>query len=259
MTKFYRIPRFKRPSLPTYSVCIPVHITADIDLQFLSECIRSVIVQKFVIFEILISDDSLDFRVKAIVDDFVTQGISIRMLEPPKSQGLGSNLNHCLENAHGRVVKILFQDDYLSYKMSLFISGTRLRFSRKKWMATATTHFNQENGNYQNRFKPRESDDLLDGKNSISSPSVILLKRNHYVPFSQELKYLIDCEWYLRMSHRFGLPIFFNKISVVNRLHENQSTHVYSHLLAVESVRARELHNLHSMRASLCSCLRDSN
>jgi glycosyltransferase involved in cell wall biosynthesis len=239
---------------PKFSICIPVHIETQSDLDYLRQAIESVRTQKYVRCEILLSDDSANQDLMLLVQEFTSSTIDLRLVNPPMTSGLGSNLNNCVSYARGEYVKILFQDDFLSHKYSLFEMGLRLRVSKKKWLAAATIHLQQDSGNFINRFKPKKSDFLLLGKNSISSPSVILFKKDLFIPFDEELKYIIDCEWYLRMSHHFGLPIFFNRVSVINRLHKNQATYRFGVLLKHEIQIASELHDISIMGRYSCKC-----
>jgi glycosyltransferase involved in cell wall biosynthesis len=239
---------------PEFSICIPAHIESQTDLNYLHQAIESVRKQKLVKFEILISDDSNNLDLVHLLQEYESLEIDLKLVNPPIALGLGSNLNNCVSQARGRYVKILFQDDLLSHKYALLNMGLRLQVSRRKWLAAATIHFQQDTGSYVNKFKPKKSHALLLGKNSISSPSVILFKKEFYLPFHEELKYLIDCEWYLRMSHFFGLPVFFKQVSVINRIHKNQATHKFSELLTTESQIATNLHDVSMMGLSLCKC-----
>lgn len=243
-----------QPGIPRFSICIPAHIESHTDLNYLREAIESARKQRYVRFEILISDDSDNQDLVQLIQEFASPEIDLKLLKPPTGSGLGSNLNNCVSYARGKFVKILFQDDLFSHKYSLLIMGLRLRISKRKWLAAATIHLQQDTGKYINRFKPKRSEFLLLGKNSISSPSVILFKREFFLPFHEELKYLIDCEWYLRMSHTFGLPVFFNQVSIINRLHKDQATHRFSELLKTESLIATNLHDVSIMGLSECKC-----
>ena len=240
--------------VPDFSICIPVHIQSRSDLDYLRQAIESVTSQRYVSFEILISDDSANRDLEYILQEYSLLGIELKLVTPPVASGMGSNLNNCVGYARGKFVKVLFQDDFLSHKYSLFIMGLRLRVSKRKWLAAATIHLQQDTGIYINRFKPKKSDRLLLGKNSISSPSVILFKKDFFLPFNEGLKYLIDCEWYLRMSHHYGLPVFFNQVSVINRLHKDQATHRFSQHLRSEIQIASNLHDISKMGKSSCKC-----
>ena len=239
---------------PEFSICIPVHIESQSDLDYLRQAIESVRIQKFARCEILLSDDSTNHDLMHLLQEFTSSEIDLKLVNPPIASGLGSNLNNCISYARGEYVKILFQDDFLSHKYSLFQMRLRLRVSKKKWLAAATIHLQQDSGIFINRFKPKNSDFLLLGKNSISSPSVILFKKDFFIPFDEKFKYLIDCEWYLRMSHHFGLPVFFNRVSVVNRLHKDQATYRFGGLLKSEIQIASDSHDISIMGLNSCKC-----
>ena len=131
----------------------------------------------------------------------------------------------------------------------------RLSLSKKYWHVSSSIHFQQSTSQFINKFKPRMSNALLDGKNYISSPSVVTLKSIALVDFCPNLDYLMDCEWYLRMSHNFGLPVFGKLVLVANRLHEDQATHWAKNSIITESKLAKHLHDNHKMNSMHCKCV----
>jgi glycosyltransferase involved in cell wall biosynthesis len=240
------------------SVCIPVHISDPDDLIYLKTAIESVVVQSYQDFEIVIADDSASREVFELIREFQSMNVAIQYFETGGKSGIGANTNNCISKSRGALIKILFQDDYLSHSRVLERTRRQFRFRRKKWLAAGTIHFNQQDLLFQNRMIPRRSDNLLIGKNSISSPSVITFRRGSFVPLATNLTYIIDCEWYLRMSHTYGLPIFSSRIDIVNRLHENQQTHKVQHLLGNETLLAKKMHSRHKMSKGKCDCLTSS-
>ena len=240
------------------SVCIPVHIVHPSQLDFLKEAIHSVLQQKGVYFEICISDDTQDSRVAEISEFYSEQGIEIRYVKAEFGIGLAANINSSISMARGDLVKILFQDDYLHNPKVLRNNARRLKHSRAKWLVTGTIHLNQVNGSFDKPLIPRINQHFLDGKNSFSSPSVVMFKRRYYLPFDTRLNYLVDCEWYVRMLHNYGKPTIKKSIDIVNRLHENQATHEFKDLLSREISLAKQAHSTQVSSKEECLCVTKS-
>jgi len=240
--------------LPLISVVTPVHISTHKQLDYLRDLIVSFSRQRYTNKELIISDDVGDARVESLCHQMNTPGLNIKYYAAPV-KGISSNLNFGISKARGKYVKILFHDDFFVKRYALLTICIRLTLSKKTWHVSASTHFQQSTSKFINTFYPRISDALLEGKNSISSPSVVTFKTFTSVTFCSELDYLMDCEWYLRMSHNFGSPIFGKIVFVANRLHENQATHWAQNQLQIESVIAKNIHEKSKMSSRNCKCL----
>ena len=236
------------------SICIPVHVVDSTQVGYLKTALESISCQKLIKYEVVLSDDSANVEVQKLVQEFKAKGMTITYHNPEKGIGLSSNLNNSVKHSRGRFLKILFQDDYLAHDKVLFFNLFRLITSRKKWLVTGTIHFDENDMKFKNAFFPRAGDQFLEGINALSSPSVVLLYKKNYLDFSEKLHYLVDCEWYVRMSHNFGRPAFRLEIDIVNRLHNFQSTHDVKVLLNREILAAKSMHTSSSFRKLDCLC-----
>lgn len=240
---------------PWISIVTPVHISNNTDLVYLRYLINSCLRQNFHSKELIISDDLNDKRVKRLCEELDSKKLRIRYTVAPV-QGISNNLNHAIMTSRGKLIKILFQDDFLTSRFALLFLSLRLFFTLKKWHVSGSIHFEQSTRTFFNRFKPRISNNLLDGKNYISSPSVVTFKCKSKLPFDPSLIFLLDCEWYLRMSHNFGLPVFGRITLVANRIHQGQATHWAKQKLKIESTLAKDAHDNFHMRKAECKCAR---
>lgn len=95
-------------SAPTISVCIPTYR----GLPYLAEAIESVLAQYWTDFELLVIDDhSLD-QTAAVVQAYADP--RIRFLQNLANLGPQGNWNRCLQEARGRYIKLLPQDDTIA-------------------------------------------------------------------------------------------------------------------------------------------------
>src|SRR5258708_2549501 len=93
---------------PLVSVCIPVYRGA----AHLRAAIDSVLSQTFRDIELLIVDDNSPDDSFAIACSY--EDPRVRHLRNPRNLGAEGNWNRCLEEAAGRYIKVLPQDDILS-------------------------------------------------------------------------------------------------------------------------------------------------
>jgi glycosyltransferase involved in cell wall biosynthesis len=171
--------------------------------------------------------------------------------------GISSNTNKALENASGDVIKILFQDDFLASPWSLWHTAKAFRKSKIQWLVSQTKVYEQELETITRTFIPKISDSLLEGKNTISSPSVVALRKKNLLPFDEELRILMDCEWYVRMSHSYGPPSFTRKVIAINRDHKGQEQKRNPQTLKLESSIAKNKHRNQFMKKQECICRKE--
>jgi glycosyltransferase involved in cell wall biosynthesis len=94
--------------LPTASVCIPTYRGA----AHIETAIESVLAQTFDDFELVVIDDNSPDDTRAAAARYTDP--RIRLLSNAKNLGPEGNWNRCLEEARGRYVKLLPQDDALA-------------------------------------------------------------------------------------------------------------------------------------------------
>lgn len=191
--------------------------------------------QSFKDFEVVISDHSVESDIKDLCDSWKDR-LDISYVKNEYKRGISSaNINFAMRNAKGEVIKILFQDDFLIDSESLQTQYVHFFSNHNQWMVTACAHIN-DGINIVNPFYPRYHDEIQYGNNTISSPSVLMIKNGLGVEFDENLFWLMDVEYYKRLYDNFGLPSICNYVTVVNRGHEHQ----VSNTLATEEVKRKE-------------------
>ncbi|MFN3360878.1 MAG: glycosyltransferase [Pseudanabaenaceae cyanobacterium] len=94
---------------PLVSICIPTYNGA----AFLGEALHSALAQTYRPLEIIVSDDASTDRTLAIATEILSQSeIPYRIFQHDRL-GLGKNWNYCIEQAAGKYIKFLLQDDRL--------------------------------------------------------------------------------------------------------------------------------------------------
>jgi len=149
---------------------------------------------------------------------------------------MSSNVNNALLNANGEIIKILFQDDFLVDNNSLEQQLIHFVGNHNHWLITACCH-SKDDLCFYNAFYPRYHDDIHYGENTISSPSVLMIRNENIELFDESLFWLMDVDYYKRLYDKFGFPSICNYITVVNREHDRR----VSNNEATEEIRQKEL------------------
>jgi hypothetical protein len=91
------------------------------------------------------------------------------------------------------------------------------------WLLNACNHTADHGHSFYWDFYPEFNDKLLDGVNTISSPSVITFKKEVTRRFDTNLVYYMDLDFYYGMKLDYGMPIIYNDILISNRFPSDYS------------------------------------
>jgi glycosyltransferase involved in cell wall biosynthesis len=210
--------------LPSVSVIIPCYEMFGKGAIHLSRSLEMLAAQTWKNFEVVISDHSQSDLILDCVNSFSSK-LNIQYLRNDNFRGSScENANHALNNCKNEVVKILFQDDYLSQADSLERAMKYFVFSEASWMASGCNHRIEETGKvYWNHYPVFKEDQLFDALNSLGCPSVIYVRANEF-RFDRRLPALMDLDYYKQLHKAFGKPILFNEINVTIGVHDGQVT-----------------------------------
>lgn len=218
------------------SVTIPTYEMKGLGKQFLKHNLDILCTQTFKDFDVIISDHSKDNNIQDTCEEYKDR-LDIKYFRNIENIGSSSaNLNNAIKNADGKIIKILFQDDFLHDDKSLQYIADNFDMKKDGWMATACIHTDNGTDFYQ-PFHPRYNNEIHLGKNTISSPSVIAIRNEVPLLFDEKLIWLMDCDYYKRCHDKYGDPKIIVDICTVNRAGEHQVTNT----LATKVVRKVEL------------------
>lgn len=139
-----------------------------------------------------------------------------------KEGKMAENTNAAIKRAKGELIKILFMDDYFAHERALqeivdAFSGN--------WLVTACGH-DYGDGVWTRPHHPKWNDKILEGINTIGSPSVLTMKNEDPLLFDEKMSWLLDCELYWRMYNKYGPPKILNDINVIIGVGDHQTTHL---------------------------------
>ena len=207
---------------PKISVAIPTHEMAQAD-KFLFESLMKLEQQKFTDFEVVVSDNSDNNKLKETCDLFST--LNINYFKNP-IKGMAPNSNSAIKACKGELIKLLYLDDFLMSPDSL--GEIVLNFHDDfEWLVTGCKH-TTDGMDRNNPHLARYRRDIITGHNTIGSPSVVTIRNNDPLLFDENLTWLLDCDLYKRYYDKYGLPKILDTFNVVIRQGDHQMTNILS-------------------------------
>ena len=200
------------------SICIPCYEMHGKGGDFLSFSLEKILEQTHKDFEVVISDHSESDLIKKVCTSFESRGMDLKYVRNDENRGNSSaNINNAILNSTGEIIKVLFQDDFLFHKRSLSHIDKIFRLTNATWLVSASCH-SLDGKNFERDYYPRYTEDIMEGNNLISSPSVLSFRRSDKpILFDEKLVWLMDCDIYKRLYMEHGEPFYLNVINVVNR------------------------------------------
>lgn len=199
------------------SVVIPAYEMQGKGIFYLTRAINSIKPEEGI--EIVVSDDSDGCEIRRYCSNYV-----IKYVKNTRTRGTSGNLNNALDHATGDIIKVLFQDDKLC-------SVTDFQ-DIKTWGFCRSKHNNGRADHYP--YHPASVYDLAMGCNTYGSPSAMVFRRTP-LRFDENLKWLLDCDFYAKMTKRYGLPEILNTWVYITEW-EGQATNT----VATGSIRLKE-------------------
>ncbi|NBV27637.1 glycosyltransferase family 2 protein [bacterium] len=201
------------------SICIPCYEMKNLGATFLHFNLTKILFQTYNNIEIVISDHSQDDSILNVCKDFSNKGLEIIYLRNKNMVGNSSaNLNKAIRAAKGDIIKVIFQDDFFYHNRSIEdIVREYQKNNNIKWLVTSCCH--TENGStYYDFMNPKYTENILEGNNRISSPSVLsFINSQDKLLFDPDFVWLMDCDYYYRMYQKYGNPYYLKTTNVVNR------------------------------------------
>ena len=228
------------PHDPLVSICIP---TFNGEL-FIKNTLLSAISQTFPNIEIIVSDDSSTDRTYEIADRVLRDSrFPYRILKHARL-GLVENWNFCIEEAKGKYIKFLFQDDHLEpvcvqklVEVAESDCNIGMVFSRRGVESVGGALIPSDSVDLHRGWsrlqKIQKGSDLLrDPKllanpiNKVGEPTTVLLKKEVLKSldgFDPNLRQLVDVDMWLRIMMVSNIGFVDEQLSTF-RLHQGQAT-----------------------------------
>lgn len=236
----------KKLQLPLISVCLPVRNGE----KYLQQALDSLSSQTYKNLELIVSDDdSNDISLKIIKEFEKNCDFPIQIFHHNPSS-IGANWNNCLNQAKGKYIKLLFQDDLMypeciermvqaseaDEKVNLVFCKRDLIIEEDANVSSKWINEFEDLQKKQSVFKNNtkipgkyflRSPDLLEEPiNKIGEPATVLFRRSMIEKvgyFNTKLNQLLDIEYWYRIL-KFGRLVYINEKLAAFRLHQQQAT-----------------------------------
>lgn len=197
------------------SIAIPVYEMENAE-YFLDRNLKSIYIQSFDDYEIVISDDSKTDNLKNWISKI---DMPIKYYKNPLQSGMANNTNNALNNSTGDLIKILYQDDYFYDSRCLEEIVMHLT-PNYQWLVTGCYH-TLDGQNLFNHHRPYYSE----SENSIGSPSVVTIRQEVKERFDSNFGWVLDLDFYRQLYRSYGKPKIWDKPNVVIGVGVHQETH----------------------------------
>lgn len=211
------------------SIAIPTWEFNGRGSEYLNDLLRTIQIQSYKDYEVCISDHSVDNEVLKELKQFEGK-FKIVYDKNENDRGNGpANTNKAIEMCSGDIIKVMFQDDFFYDTESLEKIHSEFEQSDGMWLVNGCNHTKDDGYNFYWEMFPKWNDKMIEGVNSISSPSVLSMRKECFekVRFDEKLVMMMDCDYYYNLKTNFSDPIYFEDVLVSNRVHENQISSTY--------------------------------
>ena len=212
------------------SIVLPCYEMHGKGAEYLACALHSIFLQTWRPFEVVVADNAQDDSITQVVHRWrhLLPIVHIR----PGTRRSTDTLNAGIRACTGDVVRILFQDDLLfgpdslELMMQEFHRGARWCVGR---------NMQQVDGRLVHPSTPFACIAMAYGCNTIGPPSVLSFVNAEPLLFDEDLIWLMDCEYYLRLLERYGPPACIPYFNTIIRIWDHQLTNHIS-----DQVKSRE-------------------
>ena len=229
--------------MPRVSFCIPTHDGNVRCQNYLFDIFHALSQQTNKGFNVWVSDHSESDKIINACTEYADLFEIMYIPNDKKKGNISANTNNALQNADGEILKVLFSDDFILTN-NLVEELDKAFTDDIKWAVTGYAHTVDDGQTHYNPKIPYHNDKLLEGVNTLSSPSILALKRGIDMYFDEDLTMLMDCDMYYRLYKYHGDPVILKDYHISNREHKSQTQRTYEHLLPKEIEYLKKKHSL---------------
>lgn len=201
----------------------------------IKNCIENISDNLFNNYEIIISDDSeLPIINNAEIKNLKNKLNHFRYIHNKERLGAVKNWNKLIKLSKGDYIWLLHQDEYWNKELNIvneIIKITQqsnvdvlilpiIKINKIKIKNFLFCFYQKHSGNIKLVKKFIKEPELLFHLNIIGPPSCLILSKDFYKPFSEDLKFLVDVEFYTRI---------FKEINIKNVIiSQNKNLNIFS-------------------------------
>lgn len=158
--------------------------------------------------EIIVSDHSKNEEIGNFIKQYASRFPIRHCINAVGHGNISQNVNAGIAQAQYPYVKILFQDDLLVETHYLQSIANIIKVHSPDCIFTSATH-TTNTIEFTGDMVPRNNEFLLFGQNTVSDPSVLTIRKSilQEIPFDENVKLLMDCEFYYHLFKHY--PNFY--------------------------------------------------
>jgi glycosyltransferase involved in cell wall biosynthesis len=205
------------------SIILPTYEMKGDGVFFLELNFNRILNQTYKNVEVIVSDHSLNDDIEELCKKFSNK-LNIKYLRNELDRGSSSaNMNNCIINCTGDIIKILMQDDYLHVPNVLENILKIFNENDVNWVVSGCV-YGGKNGVVMGDMLPVYTENILSGNNRIGSPSVMTIRNENPILFNKDLIWLMDCDYYKKHYDKYGKPFVINEYHIFVTQHKDQLT-----------------------------------
>ncbi|ATF18305.1 glycosyltransferase family 2 protein [Phaeobacter gallaeciensis] len=221
--------------MPAITLCIPAYAMGGDGARYLADSFDHLCHQSFSDFDIVVSDQSDDMAVAEVCRDYADRLTIIHLWNREGLRQASANVNNAMAHAAGDIIKVLFQDDLIIDPKGL--AHIHDAMGQGADWCLCGSGVTRDGSSVTRPMRPRLTDRLHFGKNTVSSPSVLAMRRTSAMEFDEALIWLMDVDLYKRLWDAYGDPVVVPDTVIANRMHEGQVSASVSKALRQKELR----------------------
>ena len=230
------------------SVVIPCYEYGGKGLRYLSDILRTISQQTLKEVEVIIPDHSVNTDIEEFCRDNIFDLNILHYRNEVDRGNAASNKNVGMDFARGKVVKMMYMDDYFFTNDALEKTYNTLMNSDKMWLVCGTNHTRDDGKTFDTYIMPRWNDNMLRsrGNNTMSGVSVLSYKNNNmHIRWDPNTCMLMDVDFYYSLRSKYGDCIYLNDCMITQRVNKDAlSSTISDEDVQKEFVYCREKHGI---------------
>lgn len=206
---------------PEFSIVVPVYkMKGNYGERFLVEYLSMLSFQTFKDFEVIVSDQSNDNNHKNICDTFSHIMNIKHVFNLSNVRNAAANVNFGIKHATGKLVKLLYVDDFFAGADAL--TKIKIAFDQnpdKMWLISGFICCDENKTRFYNGKEPWYGNKYVNGDNVTGNPSNYTVRRECALEMDENLLWIVDGEYFYRSYYHYGDPILIKEVLVCFRDH----------------------------------------
>ncbi len=199
------------------SICIPTYNQPEL----VKRCLDSIKKQNYKNFEVVITDDSTNYKIKDLVKNY-TNSLNIKYIKNKIRLGSPENWNKSMKISSGEYIKIMHHDDWFINANSLSKFVEILDNNKNIDFAFSSSDAYGENNKFRFAHVPTKNEIkkikknkyYLFYRNIIGSPSSTIFRKKINIFFDNATKWVVDIDFYIRALEK-NKKFYFHKEPLV--------------------------------------------